>query len=63
MKEIKDLREETISTRNRLEIQKLKRKEKNDSRMRILQDRAKKRKADEAEKSAEFFLDGLLSHD
>lgn len=63
MKEIKDIREETISTRNRLEIQKLKRKERTDSRMRILQNRAKKRKADEAEKSAEFFLDGLLSLD
>ena len=60
MQEINELREDTLESRARADLQKLKRKSKNEARTRMLAERAKKRKVQEAEKTAESFLGGLL---
>lgn len=63
MQDINQLREETLESRARADVQKLKRKTKNEARTKMLADRAKKRKVQEAEKTAESFLGSLLAQD
>lgn len=58
--DIEQLRNDTIDSRTKLAAQKEKRREKNEGRLEKLKDRARKRKLEQAEKTAEDFLGDLL---